>query len=391
MLRAALLCAALAAAGGQQVFTADASGALTPLAPKIYDSFGSSHASTTLRATWREHFRQIQKDVPFQRVRFHGILDDDMSTYLNGDANGALVFDTLDFLVAQGVRPTLELGFMPDALAFNASLTNFHYKGGTSMYKNETAFRAFITGFLAIIVQRYGIEEVASWRVEVWNEFNCGFGPSWVETHSCSPTSGNASAYFQLYRAAAEAVKAVDARILVGGPATAMLAWLPEFLNYTSTNGVPLDFVTSHLYPTDPNLPQTRDSFMNAVAAAAATAGAAGKPFFLTEFNGGLGPASLCHNYSLLDSSFAAVFALHQHLLAQAVPALASMSWWTFTDFVRPGAARTAVPHTAAHNPPRSPRAHAHTHAHTHAHCRALRSRAQTPTCTGRGTPSLAP
>jgi xylan 1,4-beta-xylosidase len=125
----------------------------------------------------------------------------------------------------------------------------------------------------------------------------------------------------------------VDSRLQVGGPATAELSWLPEFLAFTSAGGVPVDFVSTHLYPTDPTLPQTRDSFMEAVGAAAGVAAAAGLPLVLTEFNAGLGPPSLCHNYSLLDSSFAAAFALHQHLLAQAVPALASMSWWTFTDF----------------------------------------------------------
>lgn len=330
MLCAKILLAALATAFG---FTVNVLDAIAPLKSTIYDSFGSSHASTTLRATWRDHFKQIQRDVPFQRVRFHGILDDDLSTYLNGEANGALVFDTLDFLVAQGIHPTLELGFMPDALAFNSSLTTFHYKGGTSMYRDEAAFRAFITGLLTLIVQRYGIAEVLQMRVEIWNEPNCGFGPTWVQQQGCGPDQGNQTAYFQLYQASAEAVKAVDARIPVGGPATAQLAWLPEFLNFTSAAGVPLDFVSSHLYPTDPFLPQTRDSFMDAVAAAAGVAGAAGKPLFLTEFNAGLGPPRLCHNFSLLDSSYAAVFALHAHLLAQGVPALASMSWWTFTDF----------------------------------------------------------
>ena len=141
----------------------------TAVSGKIFDSFGSSHGSTTLRATWRKHFAEIQRDVPFHRVRFHGILDDDLSTYLDGQANGALVFDTLDWLVEQKIRPTVELGFMPEDLAWNSSLTNFHYKGGTSMYKNETAFRAFITGFVSLMVQRYGIEEVSNWRVEVWN------------------------------------------------------------------------------------------------------------------------------------------------------------------------------------------------------------------------------
>lgn len=61
---------------------------------------------------------------------FAGILDDDMSTYLDGQANAALAFDTLDFLVANGITPTVELSFMPEGLASNASQTVFHYKGG---------------------------------------------------------------------------------------------------------------------------------------------------------------------------------------------------------------------------------------------------------------------
>ena len=38
---------------------------------------------------------------------------------------------------------------------------------------------------------------------------------------------GNQTAYFELYKATAESVKAVDPRLLVGGPATAQLAWIP--------------------------------------------------------------------------------------------------------------------------------------------------------------------
>ena len=150
-------------------FTVDVGSPFAALSPKIIDSFGSSHGSTTLRATWRQHFGAIQRDIPFKRVRFHGILDDDLSTYLNGEANGALVFDTLDYLVSVGIKPTVELGFMPIELSWNSSLTNFHYQGGTGMYKSESAWRAFITGFVSIIVQRYTLAEVSTWRFEVWN------------------------------------------------------------------------------------------------------------------------------------------------------------------------------------------------------------------------------
>ena len=112
-----------------------------------------------------------------------------------------------------------------------------------------------------------------------------------------------------------------------------MLAWIPEFTAWCAANGAPIDFVSSHLYPTDPQLPLGRDSFMDAVANATRQAAAAGLSFLLTEFNAGLGPPADNHGFSMLDSSYAAAFLLHQHLLAQAVPNLASMSYWTFTDW----------------------------------------------------------
>jgi len=112
-----------------------------------------------------------------------------------------------------------------------------------------------------------------------------------------------------------------------------MLAWIPEFTAWCRANGAPIDFVSSHLYPTDPQLPPGRDAFMTAVANASAQAAAAGLPFLLTEFNAGLGGPEDNNGFSMLDSSYAAAFLLHQHLLAQAVPNLASMSYWTFSDW----------------------------------------------------------
>ena len=46
-------------------FSADISAPPTPLLPTVYDSFGSSHGSTTLRATWRSHFTATHRDIPF--------------------------------------------------------------------------------------------------------------------------------------------------------------------------------------------------------------------------------------------------------------------------------------------------------------------------------------
>ena len=329
-----LLIVLLSAASALDVsFSADVSATPTRLLPTVYDSFGSSHGSTTLRATWRSHFTQAHSDIPFSRVRFHGILDDDMSTYLGGQANGALVFDTLDYLVAERITPTIEIGFMPDELASNASLTTFHYKGGISPPSDWSKWSAFITQFARLLVERYSAALVRTWRFEVWNEPNCGF---YYVQNGCGEQYGNYTAYLSLYTHTAHAVKAADSQLQVGGPATAQLSWLADFVADVTAASTPIDFVSSHLYPTDPQLSQSdRDSFMDAVANATAVARSASLPFLLTEFNAGLdqpaGPSAPL--LSTLDTSYAAAFLLHAHLRAQSIDGLLSMSYWTFTDF----------------------------------------------------------
>lgn len=162
-------------------------------------------------------------------------------------------------------------------------------------------------------------------------EPNCGF---YAVGGCCGAGCGNQTAYFELYATTAGAVKAVDALLPVGGPSTAQLAWLPEFLAFVKTSGAPLDFVSSHLYPTDPSgtvTNHTRDGFMASIAIAAATAATAGVPFLLTEFNGGLTPPAFGTGF--LDTAYAGAFLIHAHLGAQAVANLVSMSYWTFTDW----------------------------------------------------------
>ena len=303
-------------------FSADLTAPITPVLGTVYDSFGSSHGSTTLRAIWRDHLAAAKQDIPFSRVRFHGILDDDMSTFLNGEASTALVFDTLDFLVAQRITPTIEVSFMPEDLASNPSLTVFHYKGGASPPSSWDRWRSFITQFARLLVARYSLAVVRTWPFEVWNEPNCGF---YYNTGCCGANCGNQTAYFQLYAETAQAVKAADPSLMIGGPSTAQLGWIPEFLAAARSGGAPVDFVSSHLYPSDASAP-TRESFMDAIAASTALARAAGVPFLLTEFNSGLGSGS--NNTPILDSSYAAAFLLHSHLRAQGIAGLLSMSYW---------------------------------------------------------------
>lgn len=166
-----LILPACAAAPAAAAFAANATSARTPLSLAVADSMGSSHGATTLRATWRAQFSRTLRELPFARIRFHGILDDDLSTFLGGRANGALVFDSLDFFVAAGVAPTVELSFMPAALAADPALVVEHYAGIISPPRNWTEWRAFVTEFVGLCVERYGAPTVRSWLFEVWSTF----------------------------------------------------------------------------------------------------------------------------------------------------------------------------------------------------------------------------
>jgi len=90
-------------------------------------------------------------------------------------------------------------------------------------------------------VDRYGIDEVASWYFEVWNEPNIDF---WAG-------EPKQSTYWQLYEHTAKAVKKVNPRLRVGGPATAQAAWVDDFIKYCTDSNIPLDFVSSHVYGND--------------------------------------------------------------------------------------------------------------------------------------------
>lgn len=153
-------------------FTIDVSSPITstPLNLPLLDCVGVGHATLLLRADMQGHITRAAKDIGFKHIRGHGVLDDDMSTFLNGGANMYNVFTLLDFLLSVSIKPILELSFMPAALAADPSKTIMHYKGITSAPADWAAWSNFITEFVSLLVEHYGVEEVRKWRMEVWNE-----------------------------------------------------------------------------------------------------------------------------------------------------------------------------------------------------------------------------
>ncbi|MGA8030106.1 MAG: glycosyl hydrolase family 39 [Bryobacteraceae bacterium] len=209
--------------------------------------FGSGRAILALRESYRSDLRAVKQVTDFRYVRFHAILQDEVGVYdedEHGDPvyNFAYVDQIYDGLLKNGVRPAVEISFMPKKLAFNPdALHPFWYKQNVSPPKSWEKWDGLMTEFARHLVQRYGEDEVAQWYFEVWNEPNIDFWNGIPRQRS----------YFELYDHTARDLKRVSQRLRVGGPATAAAAWVDEFLKHAAENHVPVDFVSSHGYADD--------------------------------------------------------------------------------------------------------------------------------------------
>jgi len=229
-----------------QAIVIDANAKATPFPHFWEQMFGSGRAILSLRENYRKDLREVKKATDFRYVRFHAIFHDEVGVY-NLDQQGQAVYNfsyvdqIYDGLLADGVRPFVELSFMPNALAAHNMPHAFWYKPNISPPKDWDQWDALITQFAKHLIERYGIDEVTQWYFEVWNEPNLDF---WGGDPK-QPT------YWELYDHTAKALKAVDARLRVGGPATAQAAWADAFIAHCAQKHVPVDFVSSHVYGND--------------------------------------------------------------------------------------------------------------------------------------------
>lgn len=225
----------------------DATASGTPFPHFWEQMFGSGRASLALRDDYRKDLDAVHQATGFGYIRFHGIFDTDVGLVRrNADGtigyNFSYVDQIYDGLLEHGVKPFVELGFMPPELSSDPkALQEFWYHPNIAPPKSYAEWDAMISAFGKHLIARYGIDEVASWYFEVWNEPNIGF---WAGRPA-------QTTYFTLYDHTAKALKAVSPRIRVGGPSTAQGAWATDFLAHAHKDNVPVDFVSSHVYGDD--------------------------------------------------------------------------------------------------------------------------------------------
>ncbi|MEI6460073.1 MAG: glycosyl hydrolase family 39 [Pseudomonadota bacterium] len=227
--------------------TIDGSASGRPMPHFWEQMYGSGRAILALRDDYRRDLTIVREVTDFRYVRFHNIFADEVGIYGIDKAghpydNYSYVDQIYDGLLERGIRPFVELSFMPQDLAADRNdLMGFWYRPIRSEPKTYTAWRDFIQRFAQHLVDRYGIEEVSQWYFEVWNEPNIGFWGGMPHK----------ATYYELYKQAALGLKAVNPRLRVGGPSTAQAAWVGDFLTKMHQDGVPVDFASSHIYAND--------------------------------------------------------------------------------------------------------------------------------------------
>lgn len=322
----------------QRIITVDYKATAGKLNRMFNECVGAGRAAEGLRADWQQQLAYAHKECGFRYIRMHGLLTDDMAVYTednhgNPQYNFMYVDALFDFLHSIGMKPFVELGFMPGRLA-SGNKTIFWWRGNVTPPKDYDKWAALVRNLVEHFTRRYGAEEVKTWYFEVWNEPNLdGF---WA---------GTQQDYFKLYTYSARAIKAVNPAYKVGGPATAGAAWEPEMIRYCHDNNVPIDFISTHAYGVKQGfldeyghagtvLDKNPMSVSGDVLQSRREIAASTMPdleLHYTEWSASYTPADPIH-----DSYIEAPYVLQK--LKQVGNAANSMSYWVFTDiFEEPG------------------------------------------------------
>ena len=208
---------------------------------------GTGRLGLALTEEYLSELKFVQEKIGFKHIRGHGLFSDDVSIYHEYEEDGETKVEynytylnrIFDKYLDLGIRPYLELGFMPGQLA-SGTQTIFYWRGNTTPPKDYKRWTDMVVALLKHIRERYG-EEVLDWPIEVWNEPNLpGF---WYKA--------DMQEYFKLFKETYEAIKAYDSRFKVGGPAICGVKdaeWIQAFLEFCRDNNLKPDYITRHHY-----------------------------------------------------------------------------------------------------------------------------------------------
>ncbi|MEU4570181.1 xylan 1,4-beta-xylosidase [Micromonospora sp. NPDC023956] len=310
---------------------------------------GSGRFELALRRDYQDSLALVQRDIGFRHIRGHGLLSDGVGVHRPYEYRGirrvrhafGYVDQVIDACLELGIRPFVELGFMPSTLA-SGDQTVFWWRGNVTPPESWSEWAELVRATVAHLVDRYGLDEVRGWPIEVWNEPN--LTNFWA--------GADRDAYHRLYEVSAHAVKEVDAALQVGGPAISPGAdeWLVPFAEFVTDRAVPVDFVSRHAYTSGPAQHVPFGTHQTLAPAAELLAQFAaprrhlrdtaldGLPVHITEFNSSYRPDNPVH-----DTAFHAAYLAP--VLAGGGDLVDSFAYWTFSDMFEEEGVPTALFH----------------------------------------------
>lgn len=295
----------------------------------------------------QDMLKDLQNEIGFEYIKFHGILSDDMMVYTEttkGEKVISFVYvdKVLDFLISIGLKPLIQLSFMPKALAKYPDKTAFNSGFITSEPKDMEKWNALVREFTIHILERYGNEQVEKWKFTVWNE---------PDTPKCLFGMSSMGIFYDFYKNTYDTVKSCDPNICVGSPSSYYSPslknnWIVDFTKWCSQNNCMPDFVNTNFYSTDftsdreqidstwgtngrIKLHEDPDAFKKFVDTIRDyTDSAYGREYniFLTEWN------STPSQFDLMsDTCFKACYIVKN--LLENYDRLSSFGYWVLTDF----------------------------------------------------------
>ena len=241
------------------------------------------------------------------------------------------VFRLIDFMYSIHLKPFFDIDVKPFKLYREPEDSSIHYTAylGTERY-DERLFN-LLPHFIRECVARYGFDEFASWKFEIWRRYNANLS-------SLEP----ADEYCRRFDQIAHIFKSLVPHCCIGGPG--FNGFLPngdfaDTLEAFQNNVYRPDFISAYCFPYRTVPKQDRKPGYKAYTSAdymgdklkewrqiITSYGFPQAPFYITEYSAHI----TVENY-INDSSYPAAFLIHQNL--KGYESVDALGYWLATDF----------------------------------------------------------
>lgn len=312
---------------------------------KVFTSVG--RAKELLFADVQKMLTELQNDIGYEYIKFHGLLSDDMLVYEEDEAgiphySFVYIDKVIDFLLSIKLKPLIQFSFMPTDLASLPGKTVYASPFNISPPKDYNRWEHLIHTLMLHFIERYGLKTVRSWLFCVWNE---------PDTPENIFGFKNDEDFFRLYQITYRVIKNIHKGLRFGSPSLLVTynlnqRWCKNFVVWCKENGCIPDFMNIHYYdndfsedsisqhrpahPAHSRLNRDENSFTKCLANIKILfkdLGLGSIPVYLTEWN-----LTVSHRNLLNDTCFKSCY-LTKNLL-ENYDELDSFGYWVLTDWI---------------------------------------------------------